>query len=70
MVKAEELRRITARAKKEKIPGYYVVIKLMPLLFTTEEMANSRGQGIKPAKQGDTRPPLDINKIQTIKGTY
>ncbi|VDI18927.1 Hypothetical predicted protein [Mytilus galloprovincialis] len=67
MVKAEELRRITARAKKEKIPGYYVVIKLMPLLFTTEEMANSRGQGIKPAKQGDTRPPLDINKIQTIK---
>ncbi|CAC5387042.1 unnamed protein product [Mytilus coruscus] len=66
-VKSDELRRITGRAKKEKNPGYYVVIKLMPLLFSTEGMANSRGQGIKPQKQGDTRSPLDSKKIQTIK---
>ncbi|CAC5384004.1 unnamed protein product [Mytilus coruscus] len=66
-VKSDELRRITGRTKKEKNPGYYVVIKLMPLLFSTEGMANSRGQGIKPQKQGDTRSPLDSKKIQTIK---
>ncbi|VDI38442.1 Hypothetical predicted protein, partial [Mytilus galloprovincialis] len=66
-VKSEVLRNITNKAKREKNPGYFLVIKLMPMVFRTEEMANSRGQGLRPAKTGDIRLPLDVDKIKTVK---
>ena len=65
LVNSDKLRRITMKAKGEKRPGYHLVLKLMPLLFGT---ANSRGQGIRPAKNNDVRPLLDANKIKAIKG--
>ncbi|VDI04266.1 Hypothetical predicted protein [Mytilus galloprovincialis] len=40
----------------------------MPMVFRTEEVANSRGQGLRPAKTGDIRLPLDVDKIKTVKG--
>ncbi|KAK3096753.1 hypothetical protein FSP39_006108 [Pinctada imbricata] len=39
----------------------------MPCIFSISEMAHSRGQGIKPAKENDFRPILDKLKIQAIK---
>lgn len=47
-----------------------MVLKLMPLIFATEEMANSRGQGLKPAKDGDLKPVLDAEKMKAIKSKY
>lgn len=61
--------KVTSKAKKDKRPGYAMVLKLMPLIFATEEMANSRGQGLKPAKDGDLKPVLDAEKMKAIK-TY
>lgn len=41
-------------------------MKLMPGLFTTEEMALSRSQGLL-AKKGDLRPALDKDKVLVLK---
>lgn len=67
-VNSNELRKITLKAKGEKNTGSYLVLKLMALVFTKEEMGHSRCQGLRPAKSGDTRLPLDAEKIKTVKG--
>lgn len=53
-------------AKKSAKPAYTLTMKLMPGLFTTEEMALSRGQGLL-AKKGDLRPALDKDKVLVLK---
>lgn len=53
-------------AKKSAKPAYTLTMKLMPGLFTTEEMALSRGQGLL-AKKGDLRPALDKDKVSVLK---
>lgn len=54
-------------SKKSDKPAYTLTMKLMPGLFTTEEMALSRGQGLL-AKKGDLRPALDKDKVLVLKG--
>ena len=54
-------------AKKSAKPAYTLMMKLMPGLFSTEEMAQSRGQGLV-GKKGDMRPVLSKEKISTLKG--
>ncbi|KAK3086833.1 hypothetical protein FSP39_024230 [Pinctada imbricata] len=61
------LKKAISLAKKSQNPGYALCRKILPLLFTIEEMARSRGQGIMKAKEGDFRPALDTEKIQTLK---
>lgn len=67
-VNSKELRKIVLKAKGENNSGSYLVLKLMDLVFTMEEMSHSRCQGLKPAKSGDTRLPLDADKIKVVKG--
>lgn len=54
-------------AKKSAKPAYTLTMKLMPGLFTTEEMALSRSQGLLAIK-GDLRPALDKDKVLVLKG--
>ncbi|XP_048758060.2 uncharacterized protein LOC125668246 [Ostrea edulis] len=61
------LKKITAMARKNINPGYTLCLKMLPLLFTEEEMARSRGQGLIKPKPGDLRPSLDKNKILAVK---
>ena len=66
-----QLRSIIHRARSENKPGVYIARKLMMLLFTVEEMALSRGQGIgKTNVKDDLRPPLDSKKINALKGKF
>lgn len=67
-VNSKELRNIVLKAKGEKNTGSYLVLKLMDLVFSIDEMGHSRRQGLRPAKSGDTRLPLDAEKIKTVKG--
>ncbi|XP_052685241.1 uncharacterized protein LOC128165075 [Crassostrea angulata] len=53
-------------AKKSAKPAYTLTMKLMPGLFTTEEMALSRSQGLL-AKKGDLRLALDKDKVLVLK---
>nr|XP_034312519.1 uncharacterized protein LOC105338371 [Crassostrea gigas] len=53
-------------AKKSAKPAYTLTMKLMPGLFTTEEMALSRSQGLLAIK-GDLRPALDKDKVLVLK---
>lgn len=67
MVEASKLKRARQSAFKHPKPAYTLMGKLMPCVFSKEEMANSRGQGLGPAKKGDLRPVLDPAKIQLCK---
>ena len=67
----KELRKILSKANADKKNAHgYIVCKLMPLIFTREEMASSRGQGIKPSStdKGSKKKPLDDRKLSAIKG--
>ncbi|CAC5379506.1 unnamed protein product [Mytilus coruscus] len=66
-VNSTELRKIVLKAKGEKNTGSYLVLKLMDLVFSMEEMGHSKCQGLRSAKSGDTRLPLDAEKIKTVK---
>ena len=54
-------------AKKSAKPAYMLTMKLMPGLFSTEEMMPSRGHGLV-GKKGVLRPVLSKEKISTLKG--
>ena len=56
-------------AKKSTKPAYTLTMKLMPGLFSTEEMAQSRGQGLV-GKKGDMRPVLSKKKSQLLKVSF
>ena len=56
-------------AKKSAKPAYTLTMKLMPGLFSTEEMAQPRGQGLV-GKKGDMRPVLSKEKISTLKVSF
>ncbi|KAL3853846.1 hypothetical protein ACJMK2_017346 [Sinanodonta woodiana] len=51
---------------KSSRPAYTLTMKLMPELFTNEEISQSRGQGLL-AKKDDLRTVLDKEKISTMK---
>ena len=52
----------------------HLLQKLIPLVFSSEELAQSCGQGIgssssiKPQEAGDIKKPLDNTKVQVLKG--
>ena len=52
----------------------HLLQKLIPLVFSSEELAQSCGQGIgtssttKFQEAGDTKKPLDNAKVQVLKG--
>ncbi|XP_062584606.1 uncharacterized protein LOC134246296 [Saccostrea cucullata] len=61
------LKKASQMAKKHSNPGYSLCLKLIPLLFSDEELALSRGQGFNKAKPGDIRPTLSKKKIELMK---
>ena len=69
-VEASKLRAICRRSRRDTKPGVCIVRKLIILLFSTEELAQSRGQGIGRCTKGDLRPPLSPAKIQALKGFF
>jgi hypothetical protein len=48
-------------------PGYALMIKLLPAVFSIKELGESCGQGLQK-KKGETRPPLDKTKVAACKG--
>lgn len=62
------LKKASSLAKKHNNPGYALCLKVIPLLFTDEELALSRGQSLIKAKHGDLRPCLNKEKVQVMKG--
>lgn len=71
-VELRELRKIIKKAQNDKKNAHgHIVGKLMPLLFSRAEMANSRGQGIKPSQvdKDSAKPVLNENKVAAIKGS-
>ena len=49
-------------------PGYSVYMKLIYSLFSYQELADSKGQGLKKEAAGDDcRPMLDKNRLDAIK---
>ena len=44
--------------------------KILMEIFTVEELAASRGQGLRLKKEADLRPVLDSNRLQVLKGFY
>ena len=65
-----DLKRVIKKARKSKANAHGIIIsKVMPLLFSQEEMASSGGQGIKPSGSDKTKPPLDPRKLAALKGT-
>lgn len=57
------LKKVTSLAKKHNNPCYALCLKVIPLLFTDEELALSRGQGLIKAKHGDMRPCLNKERV-------
>lgn len=62
------LKKASSLIKKHNNPGYALCLKVILLLFTDEELALSRGQGLIKAKHGDMRPCLNKEKVQVMKG--
>ena len=48
--------------------GFKLACKLLPELFTTQELASSKGQGLRNRKEEDLRPALDQHKMQVLRG--
>ena len=70
-VAVSSLRKIIKKAKRDKKNAHgYIVGKLMPLLFSRQEMAGSRGQGLKPSykDKDSTKPVLNLRKMTALKG--
>ncbi|VDH99179.1 Hypothetical predicted protein [Mytilus galloprovincialis] len=57
----------TCKTQKESSPRYFVIRKVMPLLFSGADLANSRGQGLTTSKDGDFRPTLDKTRVKKPK---
>ncbi|XP_076080536.1 uncharacterized protein LOC143051528 isoform X2 [Mytilus galloprovincialis] len=66
-VDGETIKKIMQKAHKESSPGYFIIRKVMPLLFSRGELANSRGQGLTTSKDGDFRPALDKTRVKIAK---
>jgi len=66
-VEKDLLRTSTRLARKSSKPGYTLTMKMLPGLFSNEQMAQSKGQGIV-SKKDDLRPALDKEKITILKG--
>ncbi|XP_065924464.1 uncharacterized protein [Magallana gigas] len=47
--------------------AFTLTSKLATLVFSIEELAQSRGQGLRKAKKGDVRPVLNSTKIEVLK---
>jgi hypothetical protein len=64
------LRKTTTSASQNEggKASYTLTSKLAVLIFNTEELAQSRGQGIRDPKKGDIRPTLDHDKLDVLKG--
>lgn len=54
-IRSEALRQAIKLAKKSGKPGYTLCYNLLPGVFTVEEIASSRGQGLAKPKAGDLR---------------
>ena len=67
-VKPEKLTQSITAANKSAKPAYTLCFKLILGVFSVEELANSRGQGLIKVKEGDYRPVLNQNKCAAIKG--
>jgi hypothetical protein len=59
-----------ASTQKEGAP-LFVLRRLIPLVFTWEELATSRGQGLncKSTEDMSNKEPLDPTKVLVCKGT-
>lgn len=70
MVNRGKLRKATSSAS-QCVGGkaaFTLTSKLATLVFSIEELAQSRGQGLRKAKKGDVRPVLNSTKIEVLKG--
>ncbi|KAL3884896.1 hypothetical protein ACJMK2_024995 [Sinanodonta woodiana] len=69
VVRRSELRKATSVAAKAapKNAACTLASKLLPRLFSWQELAMSRGQGISTKKAGDIRPPLHHARIEVLK---
>lgn len=67
-IRSEVLRQAIKLAKKSGKPGYTLCYNLLPGVFTLEEIATSRGQGLTKPKAGDLRKPLEKERVAAIKG--
>ncbi|XP_053388118.1 proteoglycan 4-like isoform X2 [Mercenaria mercenaria] len=54
-------------ALKNERPAFTLMSKLLTGVFSTSELANSRGLGLAPIKADDTRPALDAERIKACK---
>ncbi|XP_053372687.1 uncharacterized protein LOC128546310 [Mercenaria mercenaria] len=61
------LRNAHQAALKHYKPAFTLMSKLLTGLFTTQELASSRGLGIGFKKPGDDRPALDEKRIEACK---
>ena len=69
LVPVAKFKRIIKKARKWKANVHGIIIsKLMPLLFSQEEMASSGGQGIKPSGSDKMKPPLNPRQLTALKG--
>lgn len=69
MVSGSAISNIINKARKVgKEVGYFLVRKVMHLVFDRSELANSRGQGLQAVRDGDIRPALDKMKVKIVKG--
>lgn len=68
-VRRDALRKAKSAAKKvhSSKMAFTLTAKLLPAVFSCEELALSRGQGLK-SKDGDKRPVLDVTKMTVLKG--
>ncbi|XP_056022461.1 uncharacterized protein LOC125667935 [Ostrea edulis] len=67
-VRRDALRKAKSAAKKvhSSKMAFTLTAKLLPAVFSCEELALSRGQGLK-SKDGDKRPVLDVTKMTVLK---
>lgn len=70
MVNRGKLRKATTSASQWKgdKAAFTLTSKLVTLVFSIEELAQSRGQGLREAKKGDIRPVLNCSKVEVLKG--
>ena len=59
---------VEAAKKKPTKAAYILMYKLLDRVFSIEELASSRGQGIGRTSTDDVRPVLDKNKMDALKG--
>ncbi|XP_062588847.1 uncharacterized protein LOC134250495 [Saccostrea cucullata] len=67
-IKSETLQHAVRSAKKSNKSGYTLCYNLLPGVFSIQEIAISRGQGLTKQKEGDLRKVLDKDKVAAIKG--